>query len=201
MNQTVTQLRGRLWSGNRPANEIEARKRIIDAFLELAQGQGYEKVSMSGVASAAGITRPTLYKYFNNISDLYFASVQSVFEASAMKLTEQLERYESLESQLTQSLLMLNAESSKDELYANFLRGIITSEMVRQLPLEDREQAQIPLLAIALEPIFAKHPAARRKRAEISALYARLAISVLFVPFADEASIRKLVRMLLKGIE
>ena len=54
------------WSGNRPETEAEAETRICQAAFESFQRLGVDKTTMSDIAKAAGITRPTLYKYFKN---------------------------------------------------------------------------------------------------------------------------------------
>ncbi len=201
MNQKAAQLRGRQWSGSKPANEEEARARVIEAFIRIVERQGYERVSMAGVAREAGITRPTLYKYFNSITDLYFASVRSVFEEKARALATRLKTRKKLESQLLESLRSLNRDSSEDKLYSTFLRTSISSDLVQGLSPADREEAQVSLLSIALEPIFDSHPSLDKNREEFMSLFTRLAISLLFAPFPDDASIKRFVKMLLDGIK
>lgn len=52
-----------------------AADRILDATVEVAALYGLSKLSMSDVASRAGISRPTLYKYFSSKDDLVAATV------------------------------------------------------------------------------------------------------------------------------
>lgn len=52
--------------------------------------------------------------------------------------------------------------------------------------------------AFTLTPIIAH---LEEKRRELMDVYARLAIALLFMPFADEQTIQRLVRMLLEGLE
>lgn len=197
----IQQLRARQWAGNVPASEEDARRRIMDAFVQLSMTQGHEKVGMTDVARASGITRPTLYKYYANIEALYFDAVERVFKNSAREASEHLKQFNNLQQQLEASLVKLNEASSESGPYSNFLRSIVTSELVQQLDMKDREQAKVTILTICLEPIFQKHPHLEEKRRELMDVYARLAISLLFMPFADEQTIQRLVRMLLEGLE
>lgn len=48
---------------------------ILDAAMKLFHGSGYDDVSMSDIAAAVGIKKPTLYLYFKNKEALFFAIV------------------------------------------------------------------------------------------------------------------------------
>mgnify|MGYP000011737736 CR=1 FL=1 len=182
-------------------NTSDARDRIIDAFIECTLVLGYDKVNLAEVARVAGVTRPTVYKYFSNITDLYFTAVARVFEGRSDIAAQRLARYRSLERQLTEALVLLNRDSPGDGLYARFLRSIIDSKSVREVPREKREEAQIALMGAALAPIFEAHPHLQKQGAPVVDLFSRLAVSMLFRPFRDEKAIRQTVRMLIQGLE
>jgi AcrR family transcriptional regulator len=61
------------WAGIPPTDDDEARKRIIDAALELVDRHGPYQTSLSDVAEALGITRRTLYRYFDGTDELFGA--------------------------------------------------------------------------------------------------------------------------------
>jgi AcrR family transcriptional regulator len=48
---------------------------ILDAAMKLFYAKGYDEVSMSDIAAAVGIKKPTLYLYFKNKEALFFAVV------------------------------------------------------------------------------------------------------------------------------
>ena len=52
------------WAGTPPADDAEARKRIIDAALRLVDRRGAAQTTVSDIADALGITRRTVYRYF-----------------------------------------------------------------------------------------------------------------------------------------
>lgn len=65
------------WGGSPPADDEEARKRIIDATLRCVARRGPAQASLSHVADSLGITRRTVYRYFSGADEL-FASVAEV---------------------------------------------------------------------------------------------------------------------------
>jgi AcrR family transcriptional regulator len=65
------------WSGSPPADDDEARKRIIDATLRCVERRGPTQASLSDVADSLGITRRTVYRYFSGADEL-FAAVAEV---------------------------------------------------------------------------------------------------------------------------
>lgn len=62
------------WGGTPPADDEEARKRIVDAALRSMERRGPQQTSLSAVAADLGITRPTIYRYFATLDDLVTAA-------------------------------------------------------------------------------------------------------------------------------
>jgi AcrR family transcriptional regulator len=62
------------WGGAPPADDDEARKRIIDAAIRSMERRGPEQTSLSVIAEDLGITRPTVYRYFATIDELVTAA-------------------------------------------------------------------------------------------------------------------------------
>ena len=62
----------------------EARDQRADEICRAAVGvfaaQGFRKTSMADLAAAAGVSRPALYQYFDNRSDLFRAAFRTVLE-------------------------------------------------------------------------------------------------------------------------
>lgn len=61
---------------------MEMRQRILDAALHLFRQQGYEGVNMRNIAEAIEYSPATLYLYFKDKNELYFALQ---FEAAKVK--------------------------------------------------------------------------------------------------------------------
>jgi AcrR family transcriptional regulator len=49
----------------------EARKRILDAALEVVKKKGYQSITLDDIAGEVGVTKGTLYLYFKNKEDLF----------------------------------------------------------------------------------------------------------------------------------
>ncbi|MDJ0422830.1 MULTISPECIES: TetR/AcrR family transcriptional regulator [Dietzia] len=58
------------WGGRPPADEEEARQRIIDATAALIDRQGVAKTTLSDVAGELGVTRQTVYRHLGNIGEI-----------------------------------------------------------------------------------------------------------------------------------
>jgi len=65
------------WAGSPPADDDEARKRIVDAALKCIERKGPAQATLSDVADSLGITRRTVYRYFATTEEL-FAAVADV---------------------------------------------------------------------------------------------------------------------------
>lgn len=82
------------WGGSPPADDAEARKRIIDATLRSVERRGPEQTTLSEVADALGITRRTVYRYFGGTEDLFIAAAEvalSGFVAQIEAITADLD--------------------------------------------------------------------------------------------------------------
>lgn len=62
------------WGGAPPADDEEARKRIVDATIHSMERRGPKGTSLSIIAGDLGITRPTVYRYFATIDELVTAA-------------------------------------------------------------------------------------------------------------------------------
>ncbi|MFV2172904.1 TetR/AcrR family transcriptional regulator [Actinomadura sp. LOL_016] len=58
------------WGGRPPASDAEARQRIVDATARCIDRHGAAKTTLSDVASELGVTRQTVYRHFDRISDI-----------------------------------------------------------------------------------------------------------------------------------
>jgi AcrR family transcriptional regulator len=77
------------WQGNPPGSENEARRRIVAAATACVDRLGPAKTSLSDIATEAGVTRQTVYRYFPRLADILAA----VAEAGAEDFAERMERH------------------------------------------------------------------------------------------------------------
>lgn len=65
------------WQGDPPRTEALARERIITAASQCIERSGVEKTTLSDVATVAGVTRQTVYRYFPSLGDLFNAVAET----------------------------------------------------------------------------------------------------------------------------
>jgi AcrR family transcriptional regulator len=65
------------WGGSPPADDAEARKRIIDTALRLVDRRGAARTTVSDIADELGITRRTVYRYFTGTDELFAAAAEA----------------------------------------------------------------------------------------------------------------------------
>jgi AcrR family transcriptional regulator len=58
------------WGGRPPASDAEARQRIIDATARCVDRHGAAKTTLTDVANELGVTRQTVYRHFDRITDI-----------------------------------------------------------------------------------------------------------------------------------
>ena len=70
--------------------DLERRREIALQALEVLRTQGLQQATMSGLAKALGLKRPTLYFYFPSIPDLFLALVEIHREEEVAWVAERL---------------------------------------------------------------------------------------------------------------
>lgn len=61
------------WAGSPPADDAEARRRIIDAAIRSVETRGAAGTTLSDVAADLGVIRKTVYRYFTSTEELFIA--------------------------------------------------------------------------------------------------------------------------------
>jgi TetR/AcrR family transcriptional regulator, repressor for uid operon len=87
--------------------KIDVKEKIVDAALATFSKNGYDRTRMDDIAEAANVSKGTLYLYFKNKEELFFA----ISERNIRELKEQL------------SALLTKSEdliSSAENFYENF---------------------------------------------------------------------------------
>jgi AcrR family transcriptional regulator len=79
-------MRNRPWRGDPPADDTDARERIISAAMRCIDRHGPVKTGLSDVATELGVTRQTVYRHFSSTDDLF----QAVSIAAADSFVDQL---------------------------------------------------------------------------------------------------------------
>ncbi len=74
------------WQGDPPPTEALARERLINAATRCVDRSGVVKTTLSDIATEAGVTRQTVYRYFPSLGDL----LRAVAEAGAVDFIERM---------------------------------------------------------------------------------------------------------------
>ncbi|MFX1342535.1 MAG: TetR/AcrR family transcriptional regulator, partial [Promethearchaeota archaeon] len=60
--------------------KIRAKKRIVDAAIQVFAEKGYHQAKMTDIAKKLGVSKGTIYQYFKSKEDLFKAVVQIPLE-------------------------------------------------------------------------------------------------------------------------
>lgn len=93
------------WSGQPPPSAEQARERLMDAAIACLQRYGLEKTGMADIASAAGVTKPTLYGYFASRDDLLHSALARAGRALGERLIGHARRYPTPADQVVEAVL------------------------------------------------------------------------------------------------
>jgi AcrR family transcriptional regulator len=101
------------------------RERILDAAKELFAARGVEKVTIDAIASAAGVSAPTLYALFQSKTGILKAVVErSFFGARYAEIAKQAERARDPEEilRITASISRIILDTEREEI--GLIRGV-----------------------------------------------------------------------------
>lgn len=126
------------WAGTPPADDAEARKRIIDAAMRLVDRRGAAHVTVADIADALGITRRTVYRYFAGTEELFTAVAEvalGAFVAQIDHLVADLDVTSQLVEVVAHIVERLPYEPQLALLLANdrsnmFSRAMLTPEVI-----------------------------------------------------------------------
>lgn len=183
-----------LWSGNRPKNESEAKIRVCKAALECLKRLGLEKTSMSDIAKEAGISRPTLYKYFKNKNDVLFTAIDMEAHLFAESVVKHARQFSTIEGRIVETIVYVVEELPKDQ----NLSIVLNHELAGAL--RDRaftDEATLVFLEMAALPLIEIRSDLADQGVEIAEIMSRFAISMILFPgkySTDYDGLRSLIK-------
>jgi AcrR family transcriptional regulator len=186
-----------LWSGNRPKNEHEATNRVCKAALECLRRVGLEKTSMSDIAREAGISRPTLYKYFKNKDEVFFAAIDIEAHTFAESVVKHAKEFSTIEERIVETIIYVVEELPKDK----NLSFVLNHEMAGAL--RDRafsDEATLVFSEMTAVPLIEIRPDLADQGLEISEIMSRFAISMILFPGKYSTDYDGLRRLITKHI-
>ena len=106
--------RRKAWNGNTPKSEAEARRLLLAVTQECIERHGLSKVGLSDVASAAGVTRQTVYRYFATADDLFNAAAVLTSGGLLERIRTRVLGHEGLSERIVETLVVAIREIPKD---------------------------------------------------------------------------------------
>ncbi|OAO31157.1 TetR family transcriptional regulator [Mammaliicoccus lentus] len=123
--------------------KVDTRKQILEIADKLFEENGYDKTSMDKIAKESGVSRRTLFRYFESKSEILFLSNNDLLKNT---LDEFLDGSYTLES-ITQKLInVLDNASHEDKV--NYM------ESMKRLKTEPDFQSQILYKILKILPQF-----------------------------------------------
>jgi len=105
------------WAGD-PPQRAAARERLLDAAVRCIERDGIASIGIAGVAGEAGVSRPTVYRYFEDRSELVQATLMRAARLLNQRMEERLRRYSDPARKAVEAVLFSLSEVSKDPVLA-----------------------------------------------------------------------------------
>ncbi len=130
----------------------KTRNTLVDVARQLFAKKGFDDTTMNDIALASGKGRRTLYTYFRNKEEIYFAVIEAELERLTENMLEVARKSMPPEDKLVEIIyahlnLIKEAVSRNGNLRAEFFRDIWMVEKVRK----KFDQAEIDLFIHVLE--------------------------------------------------
>ena len=164
--------------------------RILDAARRLVLRTGARKLSLSDVATLAGVSRPTIYRYFVSKEDLIDAlgtQERRRFDAAMERAMSGVTGVARLEAAV--DVVATFVEDQPPGRQLDLEPGFAQDQMARALPMIT-ERLMVVLEQCAREDGFDAAASAR----DLAGAIARVALSHYMFPDADPAAARREIR-------
>ncbi len=134
----------------------KTRQKLLEVARELFAHKGLEATTMNDIAAASGRGRRTLYTYFRNKEDIYFAVIEEELERLSDKLDETAEMAaepeEKIFAMIYSHLSMIRDTVARNgTLRAEFFRNIWMVEKVRKAFDEEERRILLRVLQEGME--------------------------------------------------
>ena len=183
---------------NRPTAEARQSKserrdlteRILDAARQLVVQQGARRLSLTEVATLAGVSRPTVYRYFVSKEELLDALGKLEyrrFNAAMEQAVSRVSGRERIEAAIDVVAAFLQDQPSRSLI--DLEPGFVNDQMAHVLPMVT--DALVAVLTQSADEDGAIHPASAR---DLAAAIARTALSHYIFPDVDANVARRQIR-------
>ena len=110
------------WKGASPESSGEARQHLLAAAQSCIERHGFSKVTLSDVAAAAGVTRPTVYRYFGSAEELFNAAAVTASGGFLERMRARTAPHEDPVERIVETLVILISEVPDDPYLAELFR-------------------------------------------------------------------------------
>jgi len=93
------------WAGDPPLNDA-ARTRLLAATSRCVANNGLRAVSVAGIAAEAGVSRPTVYRYFADRNQLIEEALTSAADELRAEVVARIENLDSAEAMLVEAVVL-----------------------------------------------------------------------------------------------
>jgi len=116
------------WSGQAPADEADARRRIMAAAVRCVQRHGIDRTSVAMIASEAGVSRPTLYAYFHNRDEIVNQAAIAASDSFVERVLAHSRQFDTAPERLVEATLFsVRGIRAEPALAMRFRRGQLLS--------------------------------------------------------------------------
>lgn len=188
--------RRKAWNGNSPRTEAEARRFLLDVTLDCIERFGLGKVSLSDVASAAGVTRQTVYRYFTTADELFDAAAVLASGGFLDRMRKRVLQHDGLAERMVETLVIAIHEIPKERHLSELVRSgdsfavsaalklfFIQEEMIAlndgDLSLDAKARDELAELLLRLLKSFLADPGPARTERQLRAFLYRWLIPLI----------------------
>ncbi len=183
-----------------PSYEDVLRTKIMDAAILCMEEKGIDKTRIGDIASRLGISRQTVYNYFENKTRLFDAVFSREAVSLAQSIAEHIAQYEDMDDKFVQAFVFAIDAFPKNAVLAHV---ISSGGQYLQEVGHSRDQMQAFGLLV-LGEVFEQHPNLRKDSLEICEFLSRNIVSFLLMPDPQPRSATELEgyvrRRLLPGL-
>ena len=102
------------WNGAIPESHAAARQHLLAVAQACIERHGFSKVTLSDVATAAGVTRPTVYRYFGSAEELFNAAAVTASGGYLERLRSRVMRLEDPVARVVEAMVISISEVADD---------------------------------------------------------------------------------------
>lgn len=122
----------------------DTQQRILNAAIECVKQWGIEKTSLNDIAKQAGVTRTTVYSYFESKDQVIRTALLQSGYAFAERLKQHIAAFKKPQSRLLESIIFAVEELPKEP-YLTLITQANLSAFVNEDALNEPEAQQICL--------------------------------------------------------